>query len=270
MLYSNDATGNLVHQYFQDGGTITLTQDPLTSNTLAGSFTGVTLVEVTVDPSTFMSTPVAGGTCLAIPDTTLSHNAVPNAYTCAANTFNDGTTCDCNCGTVIDPDCYIPAAPVTGCTGQVCSAGACANAVANDKCQTAVALTVGTAKTGTTVGATSNYNLGLEGTACTGSAQPGGDVAYSVVLKSGTSYTFTLSGLDANFDASLSLVGPGAATVCDASPIVCLAGADAGLEGANETFQYTPTADGTYFVIVDSAYPDAAEAGAFTVDVTTP
>jgi len=46
---------------------------------------------------------------------------LPTAWTCDANAFEDGTTCDCDCG-VLDPDCAIPNAPVTGCTsGTTCN-----------------------------------------------------------------------------------------------------------------------------------------------------
>jgi hypothetical protein len=272
VLGTTDSSGMPARAFFQTSGSVTLATDPVSGRQLTGSTSGVNLVEVTIDSSTYVSTPVAGGECLTLPDTTLSHNGAPNGYTCAAATYSDGTTCDCACG-VLDADCFIEGAPVNGCPGQVCSANACANAVANDTCQTAVALTIGTPVTGTTVGATSNYDSGLEGATCTTVPQAGGDVAYKVTLAAGTGYTFTLSNVDPTFDASISLVGPGAAAVCDADPIAtCVAGADLGLEGDGETFSYTvPTGQGgTYYVIVDSFYPAPVEAGAFTVEVTSP
>ncbi|MDB4959513.1 MAG: hypothetical protein JWO36_7082, partial [Myxococcales bacterium] len=121
---------------------------------------------------------------------------------------------------------------------------------------------------GTTVNALSNYDSGLETATCTGLSQPGGDVAYSVVLAASTAYTFTLTGVDPNLDPSISLVGPGAAAVCDVDPVNCLAGADAGALGENETLHVTTTAAGTYYVIVDSF--DTATSGTFTVKVTSP
>ena len=240
---------------------------------MTGTITNLALVEATIDPTTFTSTLVAGGKCLAVGNITLDHTMVPNAWTCAAAAYNDGTTCDCMCG-IPDPDCGIAAAPITGCTtGQVCTAaGMCATPPSNDTCQTATALTVGTPTTGTTVGAANNYSTGLDAATCTNVTQDGADVAYSVTLTAGTSYTFTLSNVDATFDPSLSLVGPGLPALCDVSPIGCLVGADVNTEGMGETFQYTPTATGTYYVIVDSFYgaAEGAESGAFTVEVTTP
>jgi hypothetical protein len=143
--------------------------------------------------------------------------------------------------------------------------------------RTAIPLVIGAAAvSGTTIGAHDNYDAGLEGASCTNFAQPGGDVAYSVVLAASTGYTFTLAGLDATYDGSLSLVGPAAdATACTANPITtCVAGADAGANGATETFSYTTPAAGagTYYVIVDSFAPVTApnSEGAFTIGVTSP
>lgn len=139
---------------------------------------------------------------------------------------------------------------------------------ANDTCQTADTLTLGTQVNGTTVGASSNYDSGLE--TCTGFAQPGADVAYKVTLFAGQPITVTLSAPSATFDPSISLLGPGsAAAVCDAVPLTCLAGADAAGFGAGESLVFTPTSTGTYYLIVDSYYGMASR-GAFKVIVTSP
>ena len=111
--------------------------------------------------------------------------------------------------------------------------------------------------------------MGLEGSGCTNATQPGADVVYKVTLTASTAYTINLTGLSSTFDGSLSLVGPGAATLCDASPITtCVKGADAGGQGVNETLTFTPTTGGEYFIIVDSK--EAAGKGTFSIAVTSP
>lgn len=266
--YSQDADGNIIKEFFQSGGSVTLSEDPLTNQHLIATFTDLQLQEVTVDRDggTFMSTPVAGGLCASYGSPSIDHDKVPNAWTCQHAAYADGAACDCVCG-LSDPDCAGHPATTNGCTGgQVCSNDACVAAAANDLCSSAVTLTLGTAVQGTTVGAYADYSNGLEGQTCTGYHQAGADVAYKVTLTANTQYTVTLSGLDAGFDGSVSLLGPGAATVCDPDPITaCVAGADAAAEGQDETFTYTPTTTGDYYVIVDSFY--TTESGAFTLTV---
>lgn len=255
--------------YFQSAGTITLTQDPYDTRFLKATITGLEMQEVTIDEETYVSTPVAGGSCGTFADHTVDRNTAPSAWTCAAETYDDATNCNCMCG-ALDPDCYIdPLLPVAGCTtgGDVCFNDACVAPPANDTCQTAIALTIGTPVNGTTAGAGRTYDAGLDEPTCTNFAQRGGDVVYSVDLTAGTAYTVTLSGLGAMHDGSISLVGPGAATLCDADPIAtCVAGSDAGDDGENDTFTYTPTTTGTYFVIVDGY--GLTEGGPFTLAVT--
>ncbi|HVV87761.1 MAG TPA: PPC domain-containing protein [Kofleriaceae bacterium] len=367
--FALDAEGSTVtKQWFQDGGTINLTMDPITQQVMVGSLTDVSLVEVTIDDQ-YHSTPVEGGTCLSIPNLSLDADSVPLDWTCAKPKYHDGATCDCACG-AHDPDCDTDTNPVAGCTGsQVCSAdvctdtcdvlstppvgcpagafcaydndsrdlcytdqtlvdpaaqgatcaagpvfcavsntvatgvcdvfagddeicrkacdatgdcganqlcqpiagltakGLCINKVANDTCQDATMLTLGTGVDGTTGGATANYAAGLETADCTGFTQSGADVAYKVTLAAGTTYTIALSNVTADFDPSVSIAGPGtAAAVCDAATISCLAGADAGITGDAESFMYTPAAAGTYYIIVDSF--DATQEGGFTLTVT--
>lgn len=364
-----NAAGDAIEKtWFQTGGSITLTEDPFTNQKMLGSADNVTLAEVTVDPMTFESTLVPGGTCLSLGSIQLMADAVPAAWTCAKEAYDDGTTCNCACGEH-DPDCDIMAAPVAGCTGaQVCGrddtcidvcdvlstppvgcptgtcgfesatrdicytdaavvdaaalGGTCAgnalfcgvaNTVAtglcdsfegddkqcreacdatadcaatevcapiigakglcitppvNDTCELAQLITIGTPVNGRTGGAGSNYNAGLEAATCTGVSQAGADVAYRVVLTANQAITVTLSNVSANFDPSVALVGPGAATVCNATTIACLKGADAGVEAEGETFTYTATTAGTYYLIVDTFY--RTQGGSFTLNVTSP
>ncbi len=146
--------------------------------------------------------------------------------------------------------------------------GLCVPKTTHDTCSTASALVVGTAVTGTTAGATNDYNLGEEAATCAGFAEKGNDVTYAVTLTAGTAYTVTLSAVSPDYDPSVALFGPGL-TACSTGPAVmstCVKGADAGAEGADETFTYTPTATGVYYVIVDGF--SATRTGSYTLKVT--
>jgi hypothetical protein len=272
--YSDDGMGG-GRDFFQLAGTVTLTKDPITDQELKATVTGLKLQEVTIDyMGDFTSTPVAGGMCNPYADQTVDKQAAADGWTCATTSFGDGATCDCSCGAQ-DSDCDVPANPTPACTGvgQSCWAGACVNPPANDTCQNAAALTIGTPKTGTTVGATRNYDAGYD--CVMNFEQKGPDVAYSVVLTSGQAYTFTLSGLDSTFDGSIELLGPSGANpaFCDGdlSMGACVAGSDVALAGGTETFQYTATATDTYYVIVDSGPAGGPNSeGAFTLTVTNP
>jgi hypothetical protein len=264
-----DAQGELVRQFFQSAGSITITQDPITSQHLIADVTGLQLQEVTIDSMTYTSTPVADGVCGNFPASfSIDRDHVPSAWTCMKAEYQDGTNCNCMCG-VSDPDCSIANAPVAGCAmaGDVCVADACVTPPANDTCASATPLTLATPVNGTTTGAGASYNTGLEVATCTGYPQAGPDVVYSLALTASQEITVTLSNLAANYDGSVALVGPGLPAVCDASPIGCLAGADAALEGANETFTHTVTDAGTYYIIVDGY---GANHGTFTLTVTSP
>jgi hypothetical protein len=169
-----------------------------------------------------------------------------------------------------DPDCWINTTPTVGCTtGQACFRDACVTPPTNDTCATAAAITIGTPVTGDTSGAKRNYDAGLDAVACTGVGQPGPDVVYSVDLAAAQQITVTLSGLAATYDGGVSLVGPGAAALCDANPIAtCVAGADDKFAGQTETFMYTATGAGTYFIIVDGY--GIEDGGTYTLGVTSP
>jgi len=137
----------------------------------------------------------------------------------------------------------------------------------NDTCASATPISIGGSTIGTTVGAHADYDSGLEG--CTGFAQAGADVAYKIILTSSQTITMQLSTSDVTFDASISLLGPGTAAVCNSIPITCLAGVDEAGFGGTESFTYSATASGTYYVVVDSYYTSPS-GGAFTLKVTSP
>lgn len=297
-LAASGPNGGPYKYYFQQSGTVTYTEDPITARRLNLTVSDVKLQEATVDfANTFMSTFVPTGDCLTLSGTFMEDH-VPNewATTCAATDYYQGTptaNCDCSCG-AYDPDCKAPAAGdrTTGCTtagtpacwpdenvGSICVARP-----ANDTCGApATTLTVGAAATnGTTVGASADYTQprGTTNT-CTTKSQGGPDVVYKVTLTAATAYTFTLTNTDQLFDPSMTIVGPYAsATECVASNATCAAGRDTGLRGEGETASYTPTASGIYYVIVDTQYRtpfynvDPANAvnigGAFTIRVTSP
>ena len=265
-VLSLDADGAISKRFFQSGGSITLSADPLVDKRMIGSVNGLSLVEVTVDPETFESTPVDGGACIAVGDLDLDADHIPNTWTCNLDQYGDGVTCDCDCGAP-DPDCDIVDAPVAGCKkGQICTAGVCEVPPlppANDTCASADAIALASPTIGTTLGAASDTNLGLE--VCTGFSQAGGDVMYALTLDAPINLTITLG--DLTFDGSISILGPGDATVCDGT-VACPAGAgadDHANDGQPETFNFAAVA-GTYYLVVDSFSTDAG--GTFTLTVT--
>jgi hypothetical protein len=269
-VFSLDAGGELARQFFQSAGTITLDASPFAAGRMSGSLNNVSLVEVTIDGQTFESTPIAGGMCLSLgASVALSADRAPAAWTCDSAAYGSGGDCDCACGAP-DPDCQAADAPVTGCEeGQVCVAdGTCATPPDNDTCAAAVAAALDTPIAGTSRGARSDYNLGLEPATCTGFSQAGPDVVYSIALTADQAITATLTGIATSFDPSLAIVGPGEPAVCDASPIVCLAGKDAAEEGAGETLSFTAPTTGTYYLLIDTFYRDAG--GDFTLTITSP
>ncbi|MFO0552957.1 MAG: hypothetical protein U0271_31505 [Polyangiaceae bacterium] len=93
--------------YFQTGGTLVVdaTSDQL-NGTVHGSLSDVTLVEVTIDPNTYESTPVAGGACLHLAAAPVEFVTLPPPaeWVCDAGFYGDGSFCDCGCGAA-DPDC---------------------------------------------------------------------------------------------------------------------------------------------------------------------
>jgi hypothetical protein len=284
-LRAFDTAGSSTRVFFQFGGSITLAEDPFTNGHLTASLSNVQLQEVTIDPTNFTSTPVANGACEKFGSFTVDHQKAPNAWTCSNASFVDGTTCDCACGggtALYDPDCDLANPPVNGCTaGQGCFKDGCVDRPTNQTCQKATSLTVNAPGIpGTTIGANQTYNAGLDATTCIGTPAPGPDAVYSVAMTQGTQYTVTLSALGATYDGAIALVGPDANTpgsVCDANPIAtCVKGADAMGPGAAETFSFTPTASGTYFVIVTSALATQSDpnfgdyAGTYTIAVTSP
>lgn len=212
--------------------------------------------------ATLFSTVALGATCEAGP-----------AFCGVASTIAKGI---CDRQGVDDSKCRNACAVNADCLGtELCqpivgTRGLCVPKTTNDICVGAPLLTLGTAVTGTTAGSTNNYDKGLETAACTTYPQVGRDVAYSIQLTAGTAYTFAVSAVSPDFDPSIALLGPGATSCSTTGPTgasTCVKGADVGAAGAGETFAYTPTATGLYYVIVDSFY---ARTGSFSIKVTSP
>ena len=137
--------------------------------------------------------------------------------------------------------------------------------LAGDTCQLAEAVTLvnGAATiSGTTSGYGADY---APPAACTSNyAQVGPDRVYAVTVPGGERLSVTMT--PTGFDGGLYLVA-GPAAMCDASPIACLAGTDAGLSGAAETVTYTNPGAGPLevFIVVDSY--SLTQSGAFTLTV---
>lgn len=124
-IITEDASGTVQKEFFQDGGTLTLSADPLSTRHMTGSTSGVSLVEVTVDRDggTYTSTPVPGGVCITLADLTLDSGQAPSTWTCNEDGYADGTACDCGCGDH-DPDCEDPTHAVNGCQAMQTCGGA--------------------------------------------------------------------------------------------------------------------------------------------------
>jgi hypothetical protein len=267
VAYSNDPAGGLARAFFQKSGTVRVDADPISAEHLTGQLTYVKLQEVTIDLGTYVSTPVPGGACLQINALPVDVGVAPRAWTCGDDTFDDGAVCDCECG-AYDPDCAIQNAPVDGCgaSDQVCVNATCRPAAANATCATATPLSLGVQVIGSSIYGGNNYDLGLEESECTGLSQGGPDVAYSITLTAGQQVHAELLPGDPALDISLSVVGPGDATVCDAMPLDCLRGADQPFPGEAENLDFTAPSAGTYYLLVDTWQ----DGGAFTLIVSAP
>lgn len=173
-------------------------------------------------------------------------------WTCAPAAWEDGTTCDCDCG-ARDPDCYLDSNPVAGCeAGERCvSDGTCATPPGNDTCATALPLSTGTT-TGTLTAASSDYVVGGDDSGCVPPRLDGPDVVYSIALSAGQ--TLVVQGRAPDADIALYLLGPGAPSVCDAGDGECVVGAESAATGEVETLRHTAVAAGTYYVVVDTFF----------------
>ncbi|HVY47992.1 MAG TPA: PPC domain-containing protein [Minicystis sp.] len=188
----------------------------------------------------------------------------PASWTCSTDVYDDGMTCECGCGAE-DPDCelFLPAGASEGTacdTGLFCdAAGACVGPQnGGDTCAAAAPITASGVLYGTLEGAAGDLDPTDAG--CTGYAEPGNDVVYSVALTMGQ--TLVATAYQATNDVALYLLSD-----C-ADPVnACVAGSDVGANSAPESIAYTATADGTYFLVVDSFNDMTPNTDAFALNV---
>ena len=112
--------GEAARIYFPQSGTLEL--GSTTPYYIAGSFSGVTLVEVTIDSESGESVPVPDGQCLTIENMPFDIQPPAEGWECDPLFYDAGTEdgCDCECG-VYDPDCSIAGIEMYGCyEGQTC------------------------------------------------------------------------------------------------------------------------------------------------------
>jgi hypothetical protein len=97
--------------FFQQSGTLVVdaTSDQL-NGLASGTLTNITLIQVNIDPNTFVSTPVPNGACLHLASAAFQIGPPPG-WMCNPSYYGDGD-CDCGCGAV-DSDC--PDATVGSC-----------------------------------------------------------------------------------------------------------------------------------------------------------
>ncbi|NUO47772.1 MAG: hypothetical protein HOV80_02830 [Polyangiaceae bacterium] len=118
-----DPEGANPRVFFQSAGTLEVASGltPL-DGSIDATVTGLTLIEVTIDPTTFVSTPVPGGDCFEIATADVQVGP-PAGWTCNLANYGTNDGCDCGCG-VVDPDC--PDALAASC--EYCVQGlSCAN-----------------------------------------------------------------------------------------------------------------------------------------------
>ncbi len=94
---------------------------------------------------------------------------------------------------------------------------------------------------------------------CGGTDQPNTEMVYSVAVKSGDTVKATVTP-SAAYDAALRLL-----TVCQAAHD-CVTAADMGGAGTAESAEYTATADGTVYVVVEGV--GTKEEGAYSIEIT--
>jgi len=102
-VFEDSDTGRM---FFQQSGTLVI--DPASTQldgTINATLTNVTMIEVTIAPMTYTSTPVPNGACVHVASATIAvaPPVVPAAWTCNPSYYAD-ELCDCGCG-VVDLDC---------------------------------------------------------------------------------------------------------------------------------------------------------------------
>ncbi|MBK6916641.1 MAG: hypothetical protein IPH07_04485 [Deltaproteobacteria bacterium] len=102
LLEDADAMGVPTRIYFQSEGSVEYSGLPVAGGFFSSTFTGVRLVEVTIDDMG-VSTVVDGGGCVDIVDGLVGTAPVIDGWTCNPAYYGDDE-CDCGCG-IADTDC---------------------------------------------------------------------------------------------------------------------------------------------------------------------
>lgn len=102
LLEDADDMGVPARIYFQTQGSIEYSGLPVSGRFFSSTFTGVRLVEVTIDDMG-VSTPVDGGGCIDIADGLVGTAPVVDGWNCNPLYYGDDE-CDCGCG-IVDSDC---------------------------------------------------------------------------------------------------------------------------------------------------------------------
>ncbi|MBO6940111.1 MAG: PPC domain-containing protein [Deltaproteobacteria bacterium] len=183
--------------------------------------------------------------------------ARPPSWTCHPSTYEDGT-CHCGCG-AWDPDCGLtfeapPAA--TGCAdGDVCvlvdeirtwAESECVTPPTNDTCATAEPVTLPYDQVVQTRGAAPDYAA----ESCFPSGKGGVETVYAITLEVGQTLSVTATPTNDDDNPAIYLVGPGDPSVCDGD-FSCVAAEEEGGYGEPESFQFTATEAGTYYLMLD-------------------
>ncbi len=200
---------------------------------------------VTLSPGTYYIQVDTWSSPDCIPDFTLTVSECPAGGACC----HGDETCDDVSGS---GDCIGTGDTYMG-DGTTCATVTCPPP--NDQCPGTKISCDETLTGQSTVGTNNDYD---DTGACTGYNQPGADVAYELTMPFDGDVTITVQNVS-GFDPAFYVV-----TDC-ANPVACIAGADAGYTGDDETTTFTAAA-GTYFIIVDT-YSSSGQ-GTFDLDVT--
>jgi len=182
----------------------------------------------------------------------------PPSWTCHPSTYEDGTTCHCGCG-AWDPDCGLtfeaPSEAVGCAEGDVCvlvdeirtwAESECVTPPANDTCLAAEPITLPYDQVVRTRGAAPDY--GADG--CFPNPKGGVETVYALALEVGQTLEVTATPTNDDDNPAIYLVGPGDASVCSGD-FSCVAAEDDTGYGEAETFTFTVTEAGTYYLMVD-------------------
>jgi hypothetical protein len=124
-LLIEDVSGTAKYFFQQSGSLVIAPSSDQLNGTVNATLSNVTLIEVTVDPATYTSTPVPNGECLHLASAafTVALPVAPAAWTCPDSYYGDGG-CDCGCG-VVDLDCDDATVASCGYCSDGCSQSSC-------------------------------------------------------------------------------------------------------------------------------------------------